>query len=1701
MGRFMRRSLRKLVAAAVSFILLITGSTIGSIPAYWIFPAGFSALAEEQLEEPGSQPEASLAPDDGQDAQPKEPSAPDDGQGAQPEEPSAPDDGQGAQPEETSAPDDGQGAQPEEPSAPDDGQGAQPEEPSAPDDGQGAQPEETLAPDDAQGTQTGETVMPDEALDEGAETADYHAGLIPKAASGVVIYAGPKDPQVAAGDEVIDLNAKGKKLALYALVTPDGSSQAVDWFTTNKKVASIKASGSDCVVTGLKPGKVTITARAKDGSGVYGICTVTVAGLAKAVTVSGPAELVAGASAKYSASVSPKGTTNKAVTWAIDSDAAASIDPVSGILTAKDVPASAIVSVVATAADAGGIASLPYQVTVRPKSTGMTIQTEGREAAGERIDLNTGIKALQLSVAVSPGDAGQAVTWSSSNSKVAKINANGLVTGLKPGSVTITAAAKDGSGVSDTCTVMVAGLSKSVTVSGSREVVAGATAKYAASVLPKGTTDKAVSWTVDKEDAASIDPSTGVLTAKNVGAAAVVNVTATASDAGAAVSAPYAVTVLPRSLGVVIRQYGVTIDSAVMYLSTSSKLALSAEVQPADARQGLIWTSANPKVAKIDKNGVVTGIKAGQAVIRAMAADGNAYNEVMLTVVAGKAFRIDYVGEVHTIYADKHSGQGELGYAIARNVSLGKDESGQWSLDLTDADDPANPPVTLYIDGNDEDSASICYRGANGSGHVEYALRYQGGSGRYDQTVTIALDVLETAPAGYPNDISYPESSLELKEGDTHFFDAAKIAFTGGVLDSGVMNWRRFELSDGIYRYCAVTADASGSETIKFKKAGRYVVTAVAGYGNREFRQDIQIVVKKGGESPLLLTSNLQYSVLYRDAAYNGGSLCNLGSLTVANFQLMDGERFAWSIEPIVSGPAELSLDSAVSTRDFNWINYSIGDGTGTGKSSCRVTVKVQKLDENDEYVDAGYSGSTDVAVEVKNLPGGLPTDVKLPKTSYSVKPGASLTFLYSDIKFGKGAVPSGAKVWRDYYTNGDWNGVDKKWLDSGIKCRFNEPGIYTLYAEIGVSNYYLEKKITITVADETGNPLKITCDLHYPTLYEDGDEQGTAATISAQNISSDISNGSFEWTIERLGDGSAADDPVLLTLDSDDTDEATNWVHYELTGGTGSVTYRVTMTMGDFSAETDVTVAVAASPENMPTGAKVSKDQYTIEPGDSLLFEYADIQFESGSVPHGAEAWRDYRYNYDAWESVWNDDQDDGIQFTFTEKGRYILKAVIGIGNHSYTVPIEIDVTDGQEPVLELSVTPYLTTLYSDGSDDDSLASIKAKNFEPNSEAGEEFIWSVERVDNNGGNPVTVSIDSNGEDNYAYLHYHLGSGTGSATFRVTLTAGAYSATADVPVSVVARPGVFPTGITVPKTAYQIDPGDSITFKYADITPVGTLPAGATVIKDYYRDNGPWDSVESDWQDNWVKRTFNEEGRYTLMATMQINNVYFEKQIVINVGDSDNLDPNLDLELEYDTVFREGSNYEGIGSIYNSAVLLGNEAYEWDIDRIGGTSTGSFNLEKLDDESDYLYFGFRNGGASAGTAIFRVTYTAANGLYEGSVEFTIDIRSTTEFQNFPTGVDTSAFSTPYEVQTGGTLTLDAAKLKFAGGSAPVGIKANKYLRYGMGDWDSVDMDEEDTVYRFTFNEAGTYTLNGDICLGNLWFYAATPVQIIVSDAG
>ena len=226
-------------------------------------------------------------------------------------------------------------------------------------------------------------------------------------------------------------------------------------------------------------------------------------------------EMIAGSAetgtATLMATVAPEYASDKTVFWLTSNEKVATVDD-NGKVTAVGSGEAKI-----TATAGGKYASCTVKVTVLV--TGITLdETE--------LDLTVDDDPVTLVAKVTPeGATDKTVIWSSSNDRVATVDANGKVTAVGNGEATITAKAGDKTA---TCTVKVTVFATGITLDKTNltmEVV-DAPVKLTAKVTPDGAIDGAVTWSSDKTDVATVDAN-GNVTAVGNGEA---KITAKASD-------------------------------------------------------------------------------------------------------------------------------------------------------------------------------------------------------------------------------------------------------------------------------------------------------------------------------------------------------------------------------------------------------------------------------------------------------------------------------------------------------------------------------------------------------------------------------------------------------------------------------------------------------------------------------------------------------------------------------------------------------------------------------------------------------------------------------------------------------------------------------------------------------------------------------------------------------------------------------------------------------------------------------------------------------------------------------------------------------------------------------------------------------------------------------------------------------------------
>ena len=242
---------------------------------------------------------------------------------------------------------------------------------------------------------------------------------------------------------------KGAQVQLGIKYIPDNTTQSksVEWKTSDASVAIVSSTG---LVTAKKTGTVTITAVSKADSSIQSRVTIKVLSHITDVTVTGPSDtLYTDTKYKFTAKITPDDTTdNKTVIWSVSDSNIAQI-ATDGTLSFKK---AGTVDVIATVK-----ATLSNTVIKKLTVTGVKRVINVSSVALDKttVNLKKG-ETVKLNATVAPADAdNKEVTYTSSNSAVAKVDNTGLVTALSSGEAVITVTTKDGSKTAS-CKVAVA---------------------------------------------------------------------------------------------------------------------------------------------------------------------------------------------------------------------------------------------------------------------------------------------------------------------------------------------------------------------------------------------------------------------------------------------------------------------------------------------------------------------------------------------------------------------------------------------------------------------------------------------------------------------------------------------------------------------------------------------------------------------------------------------------------------------------------------------------------------------------------------------------------------------------------------------------------------------------------------------------------------------------------------------------------------------------------------------------------------------------------------------------------------------------------------------------------------------------------------------------------------------------------------------
>lgn len=411
------------------------------------------------------------------------------------------------------------------------------------------------------------------------------------------------------GSTIVDLKAK--------VSVTDDSSKAVTYKSSKKSVASVDEKGR---VTCKKPGEAIITVTSNADKTKSDTIKLNVKQKVQEVSAAKTIKLYVG----KSKAINPTYMPEKAVfdRWGYKNYNSKIISvSKDGVITAKKIGKTTITVKAYDGFKNGSDAWTKISVEVRPRYVSSIVPES------KKVEMGVGGKLL-LSPKVSPSSAtNKDLSFKTSNSKVATVSSNDIITARSRGTATITITAKDGSKKSTTIKVQVNDTVnvKSVDLKATRSTltVGGARTKLIAATNPSNATVRTTSYSTSNKAVAIVEKtSKGVAMVKPVGPG---TATITLKLTDGKLNKVYG----KVTVKVVQPVTGVTLNTSNLVLSTDSTFGdttaqLTANVLPQNAsNKSVTFVSSNPSVATVNSTtGLVSAQAAGTAKITVTTADG-----------------------------------------------------------------------------------------------------------------------------------------------------------------------------------------------------------------------------------------------------------------------------------------------------------------------------------------------------------------------------------------------------------------------------------------------------------------------------------------------------------------------------------------------------------------------------------------------------------------------------------------------------------------------------------------------------------------------------------------------------------------------------------------------------------------------------------------------------------------------------------------------------------------------------------------------------------------------------------------------------------------------------------------------------------------------------------------------------------------------
>ncbi|MFI3285956.1 MAG: Ig-like domain-containing protein [Rikenellaceae bacterium] len=536
-----------------------------------------------------------------------------------------------------------------------------------------------------------------------------------------------------------------------------------------------------------------------------------------------------------------------------------------------------------------------------------------------------------LSFEILPAEADNLnVKWSSSDSDVASVSQEGLVTAVSVGEAKITVSSDYNSTIQDECIVTVLTDVVSVeSVSLTKEsisLIEGDTELLVATILPEDASNKGVKWSSNNEDVATVDQD-GTVKAVGAGQASIT----VSSKESAELKGVCLVTVTQATIAV----ESIEIPEEDSTIAVGGELQLSAEVLPLDATNRAIqWSSDNEEVATVDQNGRVTAIAQGSANISAVSDEDVSIKDIFALTVGDISDLVSITNLIAGTYSITFdvdmSSCDAIGYAISATKNY-YEESLMESIQYGDA--------LIAQGGQNINLGNLAILNANESYTVSY--------------VPIALNEQE----GY-NNILGAVQTFEISTIGFEFGHSQANATYRYEDSAQTINQISYDLINdgnclGVLKGIVKTAELGDTSLEEYIDAAWFASsdypTTFYYYGDTEYLESLNVVERN-------LSENCEYTI-FNIAIDKSGFLGNINSVKISTSSLQYDENYEVDIRldpQLTSTEVELVIPTGATKV------YYYNAGADTTEDKAKETLLSYAASDN-SYHKWSSSGTQEI--------------------------------------------------------------------------------------------------------------------------------------------------------------------------------------------------------------------------------------------------------------------------------------------------------------------------------------------------------------------------------------------------------------------------------------------------------------------------------------------------------------------------------------------------------------------------------------------------------------------------------------------------------------------------------------------------------------------------------------------------------------------